>query len=540
MAESILVRKGPCNDCGSSDACASYDDGHTHCFSCGVTHRGGASGGDGFGMVAGQVRHSAEFLEGEARALEARNLTQETCEKWGYLVGKSRDGKPCQIAGYRDGNGALVAQKLRFKDKKFTIVGRLPPGLYGQWLWRDGGKMVVITEGEIDALSVSQLQGNKWPVVSLPNGAQGGTKAVAEALEWLAKFDKVVLLLDTDEPGRKAALACARILPPGKAYIGTLPLKDANEMLVAGRGAELIDAIWGAKQFRPDGIVSLEDIRQDVMQDPDLGLPWCFESLTNATYGRRYGEVYAVGAGTGVGKTDFLTQQIDMDIGELAQSVGVFFLEQQPAETVKRVAGKRAGRCFHVPDDGWTHEELVAAYDSLQNTGRLFLNDHFGMSSWDDIRDSIRYLRHAEGVRIFYLDHLTALASGSGEERVELERIMAEIGKLVKELDCMLILVSHLSTPEGKPHEEGGRVMIRHFKGSRAIGFWCHYMFGMERNQQADDPGEATITTFRILKDRYTGRSTGKTFHLSYDRDTGRLYETDPDNGFPPDNDGGF
>jgi len=33
-----LVNKGPCNDCGSSDACALYEDGHTYCFSCLIRH----------------------------------------------------------------------------------------------------------------------------------------------------------------------------------------------------------------------------------------------------------------------------------------------------------------------------------------------------------------------------------------------------------------------------------------------------------------------------------------------------------------------
>jgi twinkle protein len=75
-----------------------------------------------------------------------------------------------QIANYiRD--GVVVAQKVRFPGKDFTFLGKpKDAGLYGMHLWRDGGKMVVITEGEIDALSVSQLQDNKWPVVSVPNG----------------------------------------------------------------------------------------------------------------------------------------------------------------------------------------------------------------------------------------------------------------------------------------------------------------------------------------------------------------------------------
>ena len=40
-SESNLISKGPCDDCGSSDACAVYDDGHSYCFSC-ETHTQGA------------------------------------------------------------------------------------------------------------------------------------------------------------------------------------------------------------------------------------------------------------------------------------------------------------------------------------------------------------------------------------------------------------------------------------------------------------------------------------------------------------------
>lgn len=465
------------------------------------------------------------FVTGVCQPLISRNLSLETCEKWAYQTGTMSD-KPVQIANYFDASNALVGQKIRFANKEFTVKGDLKPaGLYGQWLWRDGGKMVVVTEGEIDALSVSQLQGNKWPVVSVPNGAQSAAKSIAQSLEWLLKFDKVIFMLDQDEPGRKATEECVKVLPAGKAYVAKLPLKDANEMLKKGRGSEVIDAIWSAKLYRPDGIVTLGDMREEVMRDPEVGLPWCFPKLNLLTYGRRRGECYAVGAGTGVGKTDFLTQQIAYDVLELKQPVGVFFLEQQPAETIKRIAGKVAGKCFHIPGESWTHDDLASAVEKLEGGGKLFLNDHFGMAEWDSIRESIRFLHHAEGVNIFYLDHLTALASGKDDERIELERIMGDIGGLIKELDVILILVSHLATPEGKPHEEGGRVMIRHFKGSRAIGFWCHYMFGLERDQQAKNEEEQLITTLRVLKDRYTGRSTGHCSYLTYDHLTGQLRE---------------
>jgi twinkle protein len=141
-----------------------------------------------------------------------------------------------------------------------------------------------------------------------------------------------------------------------------------------------------------------------------------------------------------------------------------------------------------------------------------------------------------QGVRLFYVDHLTAMADTSNEKE-SLEQIMKEMAGLAQELNVAIHFISHLTTPEGKPHEEGGRVTIRHFKGSRSIGFWSFYMFGMERDQQAEDPIEASTTTFRILKDRYTGQATGKTIPLGYDFETGMLYEK---GGGPKQEDYGF
>lgn len=465
-----------------------------------------------------------ELVAGEIRPLEKRGIAAETCAKFGYTVGQ-RNGVTYQIAPYyRDGE--LVAQKLRTAKKMFSWAGDgKGVELFGQHLWRDGGKMVVVTEGEIDCMTVSQLQGNKWPVVSLPSGAGSAKKSLAKNLEWLNKFDTVVLMFDMDDAGAEALKEAAPVFPPGKVKVARLGLKDANELLLAGRGGEVIDAIWGAKAYRPDGLVTMDDLQDAMHLSPEQGLPWAFPALTKLTYGRRLGEVYAIGAGTGVGKTDMLTQQVAFDVTELQQRVALFFLEQQPAETGKRILGKIAGKRFHVPDAGWTPADLSSSMKRLDGGGKLFLYDHFGTTDWAIIKAHIRYLAHSEDVKLFYIDHLTALAAVETDERKALETIMADIGALVKELNIIIMLVSHLATPEGKPHEEGGRVMIRHFKGSRAIGFWCHFMFGMERDQQAANKEQRSITTFRVLKDRYTGQATGEMFYLSYDTETGRLFE---------------
>jgi len=523
---SEFVHHEPCPQCGSRDNLGRFDDGHGYCFGCQYYEPGDDDPPDTSRSEESLVsRHG--MVEGEIQALTKRGISEETCRKFGYEVGHFK-GKPAQIANYRplDG-GPVVGQKIRLKDKGFPWTGdaKKASPLWGSWLWRSEGKMVVITEGEIDAMTVSQIQGNKWPVVSIKDGAQSAAKSISRALDWLESFERVVFMFDMDDAGQKAAQEAAMCLSPGVARIANLPLKDPNEMFQAGRGREIIDAIWNARTFRPDGIVTLSEVKDLASQDVTQGLPWWSKTLTDLTYGRRKGEAYAFGAGTGVGKTDFLTQQVVYDVMELQEPVGLFFLEQQPAETAKRIAGKSAGKRFHVPDGTWTHEELLQALDNLERSGRLYLYNHFGSCDWDVIEKRIRYLARGEGVRLFYLDHLTALVSGTDNERVELEKVMSEIGSLVKELDVIIHYVSHLATPEGKPHEEGGRVMIRHFKGSRAIGYWSHYMFGLERDQQDDESNHET--SFRILKDRYTGQATGEVIPIGYDHDTGRLYELD-------------
>ena len=68
--------------------------------------------------------------------------------------------------------------------------------------------------------------------------------------------------------------------------------------------------------------------------------------------------------------------------------------------------------------------------------------------------------------------------------------------------------------------------MEKHFTGSRAIARWSHYMFGLERNKQHTDPVKRQTTTFRVLKDRFTGRATGIKFGLQYDQNNGILRES--------------
>ena len=525
---SDFLQKEPCPNCGSKDNLARYTDGHGFCFGCAHYEHG-----DGTTRTATRGKQVSGLLEDlEYRAINSRKITEETCRHFGYTFSTIKD-KPVHVAPYRDADGVIIAQHIRKANKDFPWRGEPKAAvLWGQHLWREAGKKVVITEGEIDCMSVSQQQGNKWPVVSIACGAgkpddAGNVKKVSKYISkhvaWLENFEEVIFMFYMDEQGQASAKAGASVLSPGKAKIATLPLHDANDMLKAWRGNEIIDAIWGAKTYRPDGIVSVSDVLEKALKPAEWGLPWFFDTLTKHTFGRRFGEVYGLGAGTGIGKTDLFTQQIEYDINTLDEKVGCIYLEQPAEETVKRIAGKAAGQRFHIPDAGWTQDQLDEAARSID--GKVFFYDNFGETEWDIVRSHIRYMARSLSIRVFYLDHLTAMVY-TANERGSLEQIMKEMAMLAKELDIIIHYISHLSTPEGKPHEEGGRVFLRHFKGARAIAYWSHYAFGMERDQHNEDLAKRKITTFRILKDRYTGNATGEVIYLLYDIETGQMSES--------------
>ena len=58
-------------------------------------------------------------------------------------------------------------------------------------------------------------------------------KDLQQQLEWLEKFESIVLMFDSDTAGQTAAQECSKIFTPGKCKIATLPLKDAKRNVSA-------------------------------------------------------------------------------------------------------------------------------------------------------------------------------------------------------------------------------------------------------------------------------------------------------------------
>lgn len=524
--ESTFLRHEPCPNCGSSDALAVFSDGHKYCYSCTTYFRpdGSLDKPKGVKMSASNMIPLEEL---QISALPARGITKDTCSKLKYFVGEYK-GNPCQVACYYDDKGSLVGQKLRFPDKSFAVLGKISGCLYGSQLW-SSGKKLVITEGEVDALSVSQVQGNKWPVVSIPNGAQAARKAIEANLEYLNNFEEIILMFDMDDPGRKACEDCAKVLPLGKAYIANLPLKDPNECLKAGRSGDLVSAIWNAKPYRPDGIVSGQDLYEKCVTDIDdlkdsVEYPW--KALQNKTKGARHGELYVFTSGSGMGKSTILREleyYFGVHRGELC---GIVALEESTRKTGLELMSIHLNKRLILDPECADEDERSRAFKDTIGNGKFFLYDHFGSLDSNNLLSKIRYMIVALGCKRIFLDHISIVVSGmdndeDGGERKAIDKLMTNLRSLVEETGATLFVVSHLKRSDKKGHEEGGQVSLSQLRGSGAIAQLSDMVIGLERNQQGDNPN---VLTIRVLKNRHSGE-TGVSGQLYYNTETGRLEE---------------
>jgi twinkle protein len=502
-----------CPDCGSSDALTLNVDGSTKCFSC-----------EKFtpSHTTTTVNHQplpTSFVGGEFQDLPKRCIQEDICRKYDYRVGQ-KDGKPCHIANYRDRDGKVVGQKIRFPDKTFRIIGKVntPFG----WHLFQGGRRITVTEGEIDTLSVATVLEGKWAVVSLPSGAGNANKTFKDHLEYFESFDEVVLMFDQDEAGRQAAKNCASILSIGKARIAHLSAKDPNDLLTEGRGAEIVQAGWNAKPWRPDGIVEGTDMWDLITDDTEVeSAQYPYAGLNKVTRGIRVGEITTFCAGSGVGKSS-VCREIAYGLLNQGQKVGYIALEESIKRTALGIMGLHCNTQLHL-GEVVPEEVMDQAFKATVGSGNFVTYDHWGSIESDNLINRIRYMNKALGCKWIFLDHVSIVVSGQdGDERKMIDMLMTKLRSLVEETQVGMLLVSHLKRPEGRGFEEGRETTLGHLRGSAGLGQLSDMVIGVERNQQDEDLKNRT--TVRILKNRFSGE-TGEACFLRYNNQTGRLVE---------------
>ena len=529
----------PCPECKSSDALSVNEDGSAKCFSCDKFFpKYEQNTEDDFYQEPPKETVSPLLnVNGSSYAsLSDRSIGSETAKKYGVKVVYNSQGEIAQHIYPYYINNELSGNKIRYtRDKRFTVQGDIKDtGLFGQHLFKDGGKFLTITEGECDAMAAFELMGSKWACVSIKRGAASAVRDVKENLEYVESFDNIVICFDNDAAGKKASIEVATILKPGKAKIVNLPngFKDPNDMLKQKKYEQFTRSWWDAQVYTPSGIIRVSEKKEQFFnREMKESVPYPWEGLNKKLYGMRQGELVTLTGGTGLGKSSITRELEHWIINQTEDNVGIIALEEDWKRTVDGVLSIEADARLYIDHiresiDRTTLEEM---YDKTFSNDRVFVHAHFGTNDIDAIFAKLRYLIVGCDCKWIVVDHLHMLVSAlaEGDERRAIDNIMTRLRSMVEETGAGIILVSHLRRVDGnKGHENGIEVSLSHLRGSNSIGQLSDCVIAIERNQQAEDETEARTSKLRVLKSRYTG-DVGMATSLVYDVETGRLSEAD-------------
>lgn len=519
MSTSEILRAHlPCPDCGSSDALSEYIDGHTYCYSCNALHNSNET------MT---TKYDDFITDMTLKPLKARGITESTCRKYQYYY-TTYKGKPCQVANYFDKYGTIIGQKLRFQDKSFATKGKISKTFFGQQLYNRGSRLI-ITEGEIDCLTVSQLLGNQEPVVSIPCGAQSAKKVFEANLKWLEGFDEVVVVFDNDDAGRSGAQEIEGILSPDKLRIATLKqYKDPNEYYINDKGNELLEALENAKRVTPENIINADTLLDDLLEEPEevtgYGLPWNVKA-DKMIRGVRKGEITMLTAGTGIGKSTMIREIGYHLVMKHGLKIGSMMLEENVLRTSKGYIGLYLNKPVHLSRKGISNKKYTEAFVNTLGTGNFVMYNHFGSLDNSAILKAIRYMAVTEKCDFILIDHISIAVSGieSNNERKLIDILMTRLRQLCEELGVGLICICHLKRGDGKKSaEEGGSISLEDLRGSQAIAQLSDTIIALERNQQAESDVKKNLVQMRVLKCRQTG-DTGIGGKLWFNKEKNRL-----------------
>lgn len=454
--------------------------------------------------------------DGDFAPLRSRKITEETCKKFNV-----RQEGPALRFPYYSASGRVVAFKERDPQKNFTWHGKNEEKqLFGQHLW-GSGKSIVITEGELDAMSVSQARGNTWPVVSIPNGAQNARKALQQQLNYLLGFQEIILMFDADEAGVKAIEECINLFPSDRVFMASAgSYKDASEALQAGDAEAIRQAIWNKRSYVPKSIIDGRDLYSLVstpLHGRDADYP--YPDLNSVTGGLRLRELVTITAGSGTGKST-LCGEIAVSLISQNQKVGYIALEESVKRTGLRLMTVAANKPLHLNNEIPT-EDFESAFRDTLGSGHVYLRDGFGSVDPDSLLNDIRFLVKTNEVQWIVLDHLSILLSGneSNDERKMIDIVMTKLRSFVEETGIGMILISHLRRNQGdQGHEDGAKVSLGQLRGSHSIAQLSDLVIALQRNISAGDSRSELV----VLKNRFNGQ-TGPAGQLAYNQETGRL-----------------
>lgn len=515
----------PYRDCDSSDAFAFNTGlGVGRCHSCKRSYPSAEPlkswarevyppvGSDDF-AVNPQPKKKGLVVNVEGDYVSTRGISPETMEF--FDVKTSEDGRQF----YTYPSGGVKIRNL--KSKGFQAANGLKTDeLFGMNLFPKGcSKMITITEGELDALSVfDMLKKGEYvnAVVSLPS-ATPSNKLWENVREYLDGFEKIVLSVDRDDHGDAVADKVCNMFPRKTYRVDHGELKDANDFLQGKMKREFSQSWWNAQRYTPANVFNSEKDLLSLYEDtPDQTyVETDIEGLNNKALGLMQGYFTVIKAETGIGKTEVMRL---LEYGMLKRNVRIasWHLEETKVRSL-------LGLVSYYENDNLTRKDLIEQKQAdgrvkecirtiakSENYYQFYMPDG---TSMDDFIDEIRYLREGCGCDYIFFEPIQDVVAGVSEESKEsvLADLSVRLSKLAAELNVGIVSIAHTN-------ENGDTKYCKMIAQRAAV------VVSLSRDQEAESPEERNTTTLKLEKNRPTSEL-GHAGRVLFDTDKFTLKE---------------
>ena len=325
-----------------------------------------------------------------------------------------------------------------------------------------GKKEIIITEGEMDALSFEEA-GYK-NCVSVPDGApppnsKNNTQKfsyIENCYEYLQDVEKVYLAVDTDEAGIKLRQELARRIGKEKCYIVRYPsgCKDANETLMTLGDKAIKACIDEAQPYPIEGVKMVKEFEDDIENLYKKGFD------KGATIGfRHFDKLLSFKEGmftvvTGIpthGKSNFLEQVAMLLAVRHGWKFAIFSPEHYPksvhfARLAKILMGKPFFKGYN---ERMTESQLRRAMKFIGNHF-YFIHPNEDEFTLDNLLDTTRGLVLRYGVKSLILDPWNMLEH-SDDNTTFVGSQLNKINKFKQRYDIHMFIVAH-TTKMYKPN----------------------------------------------------------------------------------------
>ena len=392
-------------------------------------------------------KFAASHKESTSKAIEymqSRGISEKVCKEYEIT---SKDGQDNVIVFpfYNEKNELKFIkyrnaefQKGISKGSKEWCEADCMPILFGMNHCSEGGQLI-ITEGQIDSLSV--IQAGLSNAVSVPTGANGSTW-VPHCYDWVQKFDEIVIFGDCEKGKITLTEMIQSRFSNMKIRIVRVEdyqgYKDANEILQNEGSDAVVRAVSNAETVLSERVIDMASVEYKNF-DEIPRIPTGFEELDRVLKGGfMFGTVVLLTGQRGNGKSTIGSQFVCEALK--AGHNAFMYSGELPNFWVKdwinvQLFGKQR----------LTNSEIEQCENFYRGRLYLYNADIIETDEMDDLLKVVEDTIIKKDIKFVLLDNLmTALESDYDETLYRKQsNFVGRLAKLSKALQVVIVLIAH-------------------------------------------------------------------------------------------------